>query len=561
MKKVFLSSIVLMFAALVSAATYTWENVVTLKLTDGNSDTYTSRFGEAPELTDEASWGAAVANLEGATVRAYTVLNGVNYEKLYLQDMTNTALVVKTYESTSLSFELKANYGIVTLFDKLTGATKTVDKAGVAGLETDTYNCTVETNATIENRFILFYNAPTVKLYNEWDDNWATPLNFTNNNNGTFSATKTFTGNGYCPFKIVENGNWLGNGDAFKRDYTSATGINNDGANMTLWVDVPGDYTFTWDFMTNSLSITMPTLPTVQLKGADTFWGQSDDFIVAADGLTASVTKHFGATDFYTFKVLVGADDWRSYGYDPAFTRSHTEQAWIGNEANHMLINADQDGDYTFTWTFVENKLTITFPAASVPTCTTVRTGMNIGQYYTLCLPKAVTAANGASFWNMSNRGEGVAYLVEAELPLVAGRPYIIQAEDAELCVEYSGDEVAAGAFGALHGTLAPMNQAALDAAGSDIYLLKDNELRFVSGQSNNNLPANRAYIKYNELVVSTPSPAPGRRVRAIPMQGQGATGVENLNASEAPIKTVIDGTMYIIRGEHMFDATGRMVK
>lgn len=159
MKKVFLSSIVLMFAALASAATYTWENVVTLKLTDGNSDTYTSRFGEAPELTDEASWGAAVANLEGATVRAYTVLNGVNYEKLYLQDMENTALVVKTFESTSLSFELKANYGTITLYDKLTGDTKTVDKAGVAGLETDTYNCTVETNATIEGRFFLFYNA------------------------------------------------------------------------------------------------------------------------------------------------------------------------------------------------------------------------------------------------------------------------------------------------------------------------------------------------------------------------------------------------------------------
>jgi hypothetical protein len=44
-------------------------------------------------------------------------------------------------------------------------------------------------------------------------------------------------------------------------------------------------------------------------------------------------------------------------------------------------------------------------------------------------------------------------------------------------------------------------------------------------------------------------------------MQNQGTTGVENINASEAPVKTVIDGTMYIIRGEHMFDATGRMVK
>ena len=105
------------------------------------------------------------------------------------------------------------------------------------------------------------------------------------------------------------------------------------------------------------------------------------------------------------------------------------------------------------------------------------------------------------------------------------------------------------------------MDQAALNAKGSDVYLLKNNELWLVSGQTGNSLAANRAYIKYGELNYSTPNPAPGRRVRAIPMQGQGATGVENLNAAEAPIKTVIDGKMYILRGEHMFDATGRMVK
>lgn len=198
MKKVFLSSIVLMFAALASAATYTWENVVTLKLTDGNSDTYTSRFGEAPELTDEASWGAAVANLEGATVRAYTVLNGVNYEKLYLQDMENTALVIKTYESTSLSFELKANYGTITLYDKLTGDTKTVDKAGVAGLETDTYNCTVETNATIEGRFFLFYNA--AHFYKV-----------------------TTNAYGFCSFASSEDVEFLGGLKAYKGDFNPAT--------------------------------------------------------------------------------------------------------------------------------------------------------------------------------------------------------------------------------------------------------------------------------------------------------------------------------------------------
>ena len=199
MKKTILSSLLMLVALNIFAATpTTWTNVVTLKLIDGNNDNYTSRFGEATELTDQPSWGAAVANLEGATVRAYTVLNGENYEKLFLQDMENTALVVKTYESTSLSFELKANYGTITLYDKLTGDTKTVDKAGVAGLETDTYNCTVETNATIEGRFFLFYNA--AHFYKV-----------------------TTNAYGFCSFASSEDVEFLGGLKAYKGDFNPAT--------------------------------------------------------------------------------------------------------------------------------------------------------------------------------------------------------------------------------------------------------------------------------------------------------------------------------------------------
>ena len=82
-----------------------------------------------------------------------------------------------------------------------------------------------------------------------------------------------------------------------------------------------------------------------------------------------------------------------------------------------------------------------------------------------------------------------------------------------------------------------------------------------VSGQSGNVLPENRAYVVYSELIPGNPQSAPGRRVRAMPMQANGATGIENIKASEAPAKMIIDGKMYILRGEQMFDATGRLVK
>lgn len=138
------------------AATPTaWDNVVTVKLTDGNNDTYQSRFGASPELTGAASWGAVTTNLEGATVRAYVTLGGVNYEQLYLNAMENVALKVKTYNSTSLTIKLTANEGSATLYDKETKTETKVTKGGAEA--TKEYVCTVAANTTIEDRFVLFY--------------------------------------------------------------------------------------------------------------------------------------------------------------------------------------------------------------------------------------------------------------------------------------------------------------------------------------------------------------------------------------------------------------------
>lgn len=215
----------------------------------------------------------------------------------------------------------------------------------------------------------------------------------------------------------------------------------------------------------------------------------------------------------------------------------------------------------------IEDRFVINYVPA--PTCDYSREGLVVNRYYTICLDRAIESANGASFWSMQYRNAAgtLAYLVEEQLPLVAGRPYIFQAEAEELCVELSGDPVnGPGYYGALKGTFAAMDQDDLDeaaelAADSKIYLLFNNELWQVDYQDNNSLAANRAYVVYNYFEVSEPNAAPGRRVRAIPMQTNGATGFENIKASEAPAKMIIDGKMYILRGEQMFDATGRLVK
>jgi uncharacterized repeat protein (TIGR02543 family) len=186
-------------------------------------------------------------------------------------------------------------------------------------------------------------------------------------------------------------------------------------------------------------------------------------------------------------------------------------------------------------------------------------------RYYTVCLPKKMMEVRGASFWTLSSRNtaETEAYLEEVDPTTAeAGTPFIIQATDTKLEVVYTGAATTtAGTNGALHGTLTYMSAADLAAAGSNIYMLYNNALRPVG--TNNHLDANRAYINYNELnpVTEAPQPAPGRRVRAVPMQQNTATGIDELNGSEAPAKVLINGQLFILRGEKMYDAKGLLVK
>jgi hypothetical protein len=416
-------------------------------------------------------------------------------------------------------------------------------------------------------RFLINYSVPSyVQMNGDFTGSWDYTSNFTNNGTN-FSLDLDLAANTWYHFEVIEDGNHAAQNVEFNRANPShtvpATGWVNE---LTLHTDIAGTYTFTWDHLNDVLTITFPAFPTVVIKGADSFYGTDITLVPAANGLTASNTIDFvgHANDWFTFGVELNGV-WT--GDNDEFTRADYERAISGNQNMWFKIeDGTVDYVYTFTWTFASNTLTIGYPdQIPAPTCVTVRDNLQVDRYYTICLDKAVTTANGASFWNLIHRGVDVAYLEEAELPLVAGRPYIFQAEATELCVEYSGDAVAAGAYGALVGTLAAMDQSALDvaasAASSDIYLLFDNTLWLANGRSGNNLPANRAYIVYDELVYATPTPAPGRRVRAIPMQGKTTTGVESINAAETPVKTVIDGKMYILRGEHMFDATGRMVK
>lgn len=196
------------------------------------------------------------------------------------------------------------------------------------------------------------------------------------------------------------------------------------------------------------------------------------------------------------------------------------------------------------------------------------RTELTVGKFYTICMPQNILGVRGATFWNLNNRDESgsMVYFVEAEAPFAAGKPYIFIATATTLEVAY-GEENAGSpvANGALRGTFSAMTQSDFDAisaanSSSPIYMLVDNQLRQVAGRTGNSLGANRAYVIYNELQAGEPTPAPGRRVLAMPMNENVATGIDALGSDAQPSKIIVNGQLFIIRDGKAYDATGRQV-
>ena len=200
------------------------------------------------------------------------------------------------------------------------------------------------------------------------------------------------------------------------------------------------------------------------------------------------------------------------------------------------------------------------------PVYETVRTDLTPNHYYTICYPKSMTDIQGATLWSFVGKDANFAYIEqETATTIEAGKPYIMYATASTVTAVIGTDDASAGVNGAIHGTLDPMDQTALNTAatvaGKDLYLVIGDELCRATGAGtgSNTLPAQRAYVIVDEIP-APPASMPAH-VRAMPMQKDQTQGFENIENGDAPMKVMIDGTLYILRGEKVYDATGRLVK
>ena len=218
-------------------------------------------------------------------------------------------------------------------------------------------------------------------------------------------------------------------------------------------------------------------------------------------------------------------------------------------------------------------KLYVPKPA---PTAEIVRGELNPGQWGTLCPTQNISEVEGAEFFQISYLEElgGVPYNMVFDAisgtTLEAGKPYFFIANAGEIRGIKTGtvlDEADQAGVNGFYGYIgaAPMDltwRANYDGNENNTFVIYNNSVFRITGDTQ--LKSERCYININstEPSRSVSQPAPGRRRINMAVSGtQVATGIDAINASEKPVKMMIDGQLFIIRGEKMYDATGRLVK
>lgn len=194
------------------------------------------------------------------------------------------------------------------------------------------------------------------------------------------------------------------------------------------------------------------------------------------------------------------------------------------------------------------------------------------GNYATICLPKAGKII-GATLYEIAYYGETSKKIFFDEIvngEMEAGIPYIFQpaAGVEKINVYYSdntAENVGAGNRNGLIGFYDLNNENATlplaDNASLGNYILYQNAYWLVSGRAAY-IANYRAYIRLADITPSEPTLAPGRRRISMSVNDtQTTTGFENAEANEAPRKVLINGELFILRGEKMYDAKGQMVK
>ena len=186
------------------------------------------------------------------------------------------------------------------------------------------------------------------------------------------------------------------------------------------------------------------------------------------------------------------------------------------------------------------------------------------GELGTICYPNG-HIITGAEVYEMAGVDENNKFVFDQVEKTEPGKPYLFVAtsyEPIKLYKTTAAAEVSPIANNGMIGTFVSIDLDYTDERAAKWYYFSGKKFYAVSKRTDNlNVPANRAYVDMNE---SHPAGAPKHGVRRITFDVQGtniATGIENAAATDKPAKMLINGQLFILRGEKMYDAKGQLVK
>lgn len=203
---------------------------------------------------------------------------------------------------------------------------------------------------------------------------------------------------------------------------------------------------------------------------------------------------------------------------------------------------------------------------------TTLRGDLFDGKWGTYCPDHDVKCVEGASFYTLTYKEvvAGQPYKVffdevEPGAALVGGKPYLFIAEGEAIKGIKVGDDAASlqnynGFTGVLSDKILTVTSE--ESAAYKYYIVYGNEIR-LCGAGQFYVPAERAYLNMSQMSSTPVAPAPGRRrISLVNHAAETATGMESVQGDNVQCtKVLIDGELFILRGEKMYDATGRLVK
>ena len=182
------------------------------------------------------------------------------------------------------------------------------------------------------------------------------------------------------------------------------------------------------------------------------------------------------------------------------------------------------------------------------------------GELGTVCYPQGLLLA-GATMYKMAGTDANGKFVFDEVNELEPGVPYLFEAT-ADVIHFYATEATPATVAGESNGMKGTFSEITIPQNSPNIYYFSGQKFYAVTArQTDLTVPANRAYV---DLTEPHPAMAPKPGIRRITFDVQGAnttTGVDSLDASETPVKVMIDGQLYILRGEKMYNANGQIVK